>query len=79
MSFFYAEKEGQRAGGASLKKTLRAAIKLRDDIIVIEIDNTIVKQADIRDGTIFQQKLTPDGYLVFKRIEQEKNSSSPRM
>jgi hypothetical protein len=62
-----------------LKKTLRAAIKLRGDITVIEIDNTIVKQADIRDGTIFQQKLTPDGCLVFKRIEQEKNSSSQRM
>jgi hypothetical protein len=62
-----------------LKKTLRAAIKLRDDITVIEIDNTIVKQADIRDGTIFQQKLTPDGYLVFKRLEQERNSSSQRV
>jgi hypothetical protein len=62
-----------------LKKTLRAAIKLRDDITVIEIDKTIVKQADIRDGTIFQQKLTPDGDLVFKRLEQEKKSSSQRI
>lgn len=62
-----------------MKKTLRAAIKLRDDITVIEIDSTIVKQADIRDGTIFRQKLTPDGYLVFKRLEQEKSSSSQRM
>jgi hypothetical protein len=55
-----------------VRKTLQAAIKLNDGITIIEIDDSIIKMAAIKDGTLFEQQLTPDGDILLKRSEEEK-------
>lgn len=54
-----------------MKSILQAAVKVSDRVI-IEIDSSITRVAAIRDGTIFEQQLTPEGHLLFKRLEGDK-------
>ena len=52
-----------------MKQALQAAIKVKDRT-VIELDNSIVKMANIRDGDLFTEEVTKEGILL-KRLEDK--------
>ena len=51
-----------------MKSVLQAAIKVQDRTL-IEIDSSITRVAAIKDGTLYQQELTPEGHILLKRLE----------
>jgi hypothetical protein len=54
-----------------MKGPVQAALRLSDRYI-IELDGSIVKTGNIKNGQLFRQELTEDGILL-KRVEDSEN------
>lgn len=51
-----------------MKNPIQAAFTVKERFL-IELDPRIIKQARLKDGSLFQQELTPEGDILLKRLE----------